>query len=116
MQKMLCTNFVCRTSKGLVINYWEGGRGYKTGGGASKALPLQKGGWGRKSFSHPEGRWGGGRTKCFGVVLTQVLEVLTILQERGTIQKASTLEKGRRRKMVFLVLSGGGGGTKSLGF
>ena len=33
-----------------------------------------------KVFSHPE-VWGGGGTTSFGVVLTPVLEVLTILEE-----------------------------------
>ena len=47
--------------KGLVTNY-----GYKTGGGgAREILPLQKGGQGRKSFSHAEGG-GGGHNKFWG--------------------------------------------------
>ena len=42
------------------------------GGGASEILSLQKGG---VFFSHPEM----GDTKSFGVVLTWVFEILTIL-------------------------------------
>ena len=47
---------------GLVTNYGEGG-GYKTAGGASKVLPLQKRGRAEKSFSHAEVRQGGGAQK-----------------------------------------------------
>ena len=44
-------------SKGLVINYEEGGGDYKTGGGggASEVLPSRKEGGGGKSFSHANG-------------------------------------------------------------
>ena len=49
-------------------------------GGQVKFYPLQKGG--REQFK-PSWRGGGGGTTSFGVVLTQVLEVLTIL-EGGT--------------------------------
>ena len=38
--------FLFSSFKGLVTNYWEGGGGYKTGGGASEVSPLQKGGGG----------------------------------------------------------------------
>ena len=45
-------------------------------GGGSEVLPLQeRGGGGRKGFSHAEG---GGGTKSFAVVSTQELEVLSI--------------------------------------
>ena len=38
--------------QGVVVNYEEGGGGYKTGGEeASDVLPLQKGAGGRKCFS-----------------------------------------------------------------
>ena len=76
----------------MVINYGEGGGGYKLlEGGASEVLPLQKGG-------------GGAAGKVFAilevgpsmVVLIWVLEVLTIL-ERGGAQKVSTLSKGGGR-------------------
>ena len=43
-------------SKGLVINYGDGG--YKTGGGHVKLYPCEMGGGGGKSFSYAEG-WGG---------------------------------------------------------
>ena len=51
-------------------------------GGASQVLLLQeKGvGVGRETFNLTKG--GGGGTKLFGVVLTQVLEVLAILKAR----------------------------------
>ena len=42
--------------------------------------PTKKGGSG-KSFRHAEG---GGATTSFGVVLTRELEVLAILERRGT--------------------------------
>ena len=52
-------------SKGLVTNYGEGGRGYKTGGGGLvKFYPYEKGEGGGKSFNHAEG----GGTKSFGIV------------------------------------------------
>ena len=44
--------------KRLVTNYGE--VGYKTGGGHVKFYPYEKGGGGRKSFSHAEGVGGGG--------------------------------------------------------
>ena len=47
------------------------------GGEASQVLPLQKS-WGRKHLNQAEG--GGGEHKTFGVVLTQVLEVLAMLK------------------------------------
>ena len=50
--------------KGLVINYGEGGGGYKTGGGGGGKLsftPVKMVGW---SFSHGEG--GGGHTMLWG--------------------------------------------------
>ena len=62
-----------KTYKGLVINYGVGMGGYKTGGGGEGSFIS-------KVFSHP--KWGGG-TKRFEVVLTWILEVLTIL-EGGT--------------------------------
>ena len=53
------------------------GRGeLQNGRGASQVLPLQKGG-AEKSFNHAVEEGGGG--KGFGVVLTQVLEVLAML-------------------------------------
>ena len=71
-------------SEGVVINYGKGGGGsIKTGGGgASDVLPLQKGGM-RKVLAIL--KWGGG-TKRFVVVLTRVLEVLTILEGGGGAQ------------------------------
>ena len=47
-----------------MVNKGEGGGrgGYKTGGGASEVLPLQKEG-DRESFSHPEA--GGGAHNMF---------------------------------------------------
>ena len=63
-----------------------GRRVYKAGGGggASEVLPLQKKKWGG----------GGGSSHPFGVVLTRVLEVLTILEvgRGGGAQKVSTLD------------------------
>ena len=58
------------STKGLVINYGEGG--YKTGGG------TKKGGAG-KGLSHAEEGGGGGGGTSFEVVLTWELEVLAIL-------------------------------------
>ena len=60
-------------------------RVYKTGGGgSSEVLHLQEGRGGGGSFSHPlpEGSGGGGGRGRVGdgVVLTRVLEVLTILE------------------------------------
>ena len=55
---------VCK-GKGVVINYGEG-RGGGSKRGQCEVLPLQKKG-------------GGGTTK-FGLVLTRVLEVLTVLE------------------------------------
>ena len=44
------------TAKGLVTNYREGAGGYKMGGGGHvKFYPYERGGGGRKSFSHDEG-------------------------------------------------------------
>ena len=57
---------------------------------------MQKGGSG-KSFSHPEGRV----TQCFGVVLTWVLEVLTILE--GGSKGFKSLKGGRKKSnSVFM--------------
>ena len=70
----------------MVINYREGG--YKLeGGAASEVIPPKKWGAGKALAIL---KVGGGGTKCFGVVLTLVLEVLTIL-EGGGAQKVSTL-------------------------
>ena len=60
-----------------------GGLQNRRGWGSSEVLPLQKRGDG-KGFIHPEGVCVGGGTTSFGVVLTRVvltrvLEVLTIL-------------------------------------
>ena len=68
------------------------------GGGASEVLPLQKEGKATRSFSHPEG----GCTQRFGVVLTQVLEVLTIL------------EGGGHKRFPLFKREGGGGGVRSV--
>ena len=68
----------------------RGGGGYIMGGGwASEVLPLQKKGWGggaEKVSAIMKGRGGGG-AQSVGVVLTQVLEVLSILEGH----KVSTL-------------------------
>ena len=73
-------------SKGLVTNYGEGGG-------------LQNGrGWGMRSFTPTKrgggaeqvlAMLGGGGTNSFEVVLTQELEVSTIVM--GGVQKVSTL-------------------------
>ena len=59
--------------------------GYKMARGASEVLHLQKRwGWAEKSFSHAEGRGGGGEgTNSFEVVLTWELEVLAIVKRGG---------------------------------
>ena len=65
----------------------KGGGG---GGGATKQEGGASEGWGDGiSFSYPEGRGGG--TSSFWVVLTQVLEVLTILERGRGAHKVSTL-------------------------
>ena len=48
-----------RDGKGILTNYGEGSGGYKKGAAAQvKFYPCEKGGRGRKSCSHAEGRWG----------------------------------------------------------
>ena len=60
----------------MVTNYGEGAATKREGGGGHvKFYPYEKGGRGRKSFSHVKG----GGTKSFGVVFTRWLEVLAIL-------------------------------------
>ena len=64
----------------MVINY---GATKREGGGSSEVLPLQKGGTEKVLAILKVVGGGGGCTKSFRVVLTRVLEVLTIL-EGGT--------------------------------
>ena len=71
-----------------------------------KFYPYINGGGGGKGFSHAEG--GGGGTKCFGVVLTQELEVLAILN--GGVKCSHPLKKklgGRKRFYPVLRWEGG---------
>ena len=62
-----------------------------------KFYPYERGGGGRKSFSHAEG---GGGTQSFEVVLTRELEVLAILigGGGGGARKVSTFLQGGRKK------------------
>ena len=81
-----------------------GGGGYKTGLGGGGDLPYKKG-EGTISFSHPEGGEG---TKSVWVVLTQVLEVLTILEGGGGgHNRLSAFKKGGGSKRFNPVLGGG---------
>ena len=50
----------------------------QNGRGESQDIPLKKERW--NIFSHAEG---GGGTKCFGILLTQALEVLAMLKVGG---------------------------------
>ena len=70
------------------------GRGwdYKTGGGGACGH-YKKGG--RTSFSYPE-RGGGGLQTVLGVVLTWVLEILSILEAGGTKGFHTPFERGGR--------------------
>ena len=54
-----------------------------------KFYTYKKRGGGGKGLSNAAGRGGGGGTTTFGVVLTQELEVLAILE--GEVPKVSTL-------------------------
>ena len=55
-----------------------------------KFYPYKKRGGGVRSFSHPEGQ----NTKGFGVVLTWVLEVLTILKRGGNRKRFPPFKRG----------------------
>ena len=67
---VLVKTMIKNISKGLVINYGEGGS--NSAGRTTEVLPLQK-----KVLVM---RKGGGGAKSFGVILTQELEVLAILK------------------------------------
>ena len=66
-----------------------GGATEREGVGHAKFYPYEKGGGGRTSFSHAEG---GGGTNSFEVVLTQELEVLTIVM--GGCKKFPPFKRG----------------------
>ena len=86
-------SLICKQYKGMVINYRERG-GDGDGDGATK----QEGGGQVKFYTYKKGS-----RKGFGVVLTRVLEVLTIM--KGYIQR-----KGFHPSKVR---GGGGGGVRS---
>ena len=75
-----------RGTKGVVINYREGGGAIKREQGQVRFYPYKKRGGGRKSFRHAEL----GAQQSFEVVLTQEFEVLAILIGGGA-QNVSTL-------------------------
>ena len=77
-----------------------GGATKREWGKQVKFYPLQKGAC--KRFSHAEG----GYTTSVRVVLTQVLQVLILLEGLGA-QKVSTLRKGWGRTKFCCILRGG---------